>query len=326
MMALAARHDRHGFDEFRSLRRADVRQRHHARHQSACIRDSHRIKSPHSFWTSRPRPCRAASSKSISAKRSRSKPGGRSTPRAIRRLARREALKGALLPLGGFGVDNGGHKGYGFGLLVDILCGVLCGGAFGNTLPLPSSGAATGRDLALVRRVPRRRVPRRCRVQARHGSRNCGISRRARKAPGAERIYVAGEIEYEKTAYNREHGVPVHHKVWDGLQKLGARTGDTVTCQGLSAVNHREIGAPAQNLRRHGSCQRCLACRIVHGRKHVVLPLHRASGRDGLEPQAPPIANRSRCSPIFRTRSLMTESHRETAGASFRRYRWKIGP
>ena len=47
-----------------------------------------------------------------------------------------EALRGALLPLGGFGTDHGGHKGYGLGLLVDILCGVLSGGKFGTGLPL----------------------------------------------------------------------------------------------------------------------------------------------------------------------------------------------
>jgi len=42
------------------------------------------------------------------------------------------------------------------------------------------------------------------------------------KSPGHDRIYVAGEIEYENTLKNREHGVPVHVKVWDGLQKLAA--------------------------------------------------------------------------------------------------------
>ncbi|MDQ6826760.1 MAG: Ldh family oxidoreductase, partial [Candidatus Eremiobacteraeota bacterium] len=55
-----------------------------------------------------------------------------------------EALHGALLPLGGYGVENGGHKGFGLGLLVDIFCGVLSGGVFGNSLPLPNSAAQAG--------------------------------------------------------------------------------------------------------------------------------------------------------------------------------------
>lgn len=130
-----------------------------------------------------------------------------------------EALQGALLPLGGFGVDNGGHKGYGLGLLVDILCGVLSGGAFGNSLPLPSSGAQPGaishwfgafrvdgfRDIAEFKRDMDKEL---------------GDFKESARVPGQDRIYVAGEIEHEKTIYNREHGVPVHHKVWDGLKKL----------------------------------------------------------------------------------------------------------
>jgi LDH2 family malate/lactate/ureidoglycolate dehydrogenase len=45
------------------------------------------------------------------------------------------------------------------------------------------------------------------------------------KAVGHDRIYVAGEIEYEKTQYNLEHGVPLHAKVWDGLQRLAGELG-----------------------------------------------------------------------------------------------------
>jgi len=44
--------------------------------------------------------------------------------------------------LGGFGVSHGGHKGYGLGLLVDILCGVLSGGAFGPSLPVATENKA----------------------------------------------------------------------------------------------------------------------------------------------------------------------------------------
>jgi LDH2 family malate/lactate/ureidoglycolate dehydrogenase len=131
------------------------------------------------------------------------------------------ALKGALLPLGGFGTDNGGHKGYGLGLLADILCGVLSGGAFGNDLPLPNSGPEPGkishffgafridgfRDVADFKRDMDRELR---------------SFKNSEKAPGQERIYVAGEIEHEKTLYNREHGVPVHVKVWNGLERLAA--------------------------------------------------------------------------------------------------------
>jgi len=134
------------------------------------------------------------------------------------------ALKGALLPLGGYGVDNGGHKGYGLGLLVDILCGVLSGGAFGNDLPSPSDGPLPGKisHFFAAFKIDGFRDPEQFKADMDTELRGFKDSA---KAPGHDRIYVAGEIEHEKTLYNREHGVPVHVKVWDGLQKLAADLG-----------------------------------------------------------------------------------------------------
>jgi L-2-hydroxycarboxylate dehydrogenase (NAD+) len=134
------------------------------------------------------------------------------------------ALKGALLPLGGYGVDNGGHKGYGLGLLVDILCGVLSGGAFGNDLPLPSDPPLPGRishffaafSIDGFRDAEQFKADMDTELRAFKDS---------QKAPGADRIYVAGEIEHEKTIENRRNGVPVHVKVWDGLQKMAGELG-----------------------------------------------------------------------------------------------------
>ncbi len=134
------------------------------------------------------------------------------------------ALKGALLPLGGYGVDNGGHKGYGLGLLVDILCGVLSGGAFGNDLPSPSDGPLPGKisHFFAAFKIDGFRDPEQFKADM---DTELRAFKDSAKAPGHERIYVAGEIEHEKTLYNREHGVPVHVKVWDGLQKLAAELG-----------------------------------------------------------------------------------------------------
>jgi LDH2 family malate/lactate/ureidoglycolate dehydrogenase len=134
------------------------------------------------------------------------------------------ALKGALLPLGGFGVDNGGHKGYGLGLLVDILCGVLSGGAFGNDLPLPNSGAQPGKIshwFGAIRIDGFRDVD----AFKRDLDTELRAFKDSEKAPGESRIYVAGEIEYEKTAAHRQNGVPVHVKVWNGLENLAGELG-----------------------------------------------------------------------------------------------------
>jgi L-2-hydroxycarboxylate dehydrogenase (NAD+) len=134
------------------------------------------------------------------------------------------ALKGALLPLGGFGVDNGGHKGYGLGLLVDILCGVLSGGAFGENLPMPSSGPEPGKISHFFGAI---RIDGFRDVAAFKSDldRELRAFKESEKAPGCERIYVAGEIEYEKTLAQRRDGVPIHVKVWNGLEKLAGELG-----------------------------------------------------------------------------------------------------
>jgi LDH2 family malate/lactate/ureidoglycolate dehydrogenase len=134
------------------------------------------------------------------------------------------ALQGALLPLGGYGTDNGGHKGYGLGLLVDILCGVLSGGAFGNDLPLPSDPPLPGKisHFFAAFKIDGFRDPEQFKADM---DTELRAFKDSQKAPGQDRIYVAGEIEYEKTLYNREHGVPVHVKVWSGLEKLAGELG-----------------------------------------------------------------------------------------------------
>jgi len=129
-----------------------------------------------------------------------------------------EALRGALLPLGGFGTEGGGHKGYGLGLLADILCGVLSGGCFGPTLPFADEtkkGAISHwfgafridgfRDVAEFKDDMD--------VELRY-------FKESAVARGAQRIMVAGEPEILKAAYHRQYGVPVHSKVWDGLNRI----------------------------------------------------------------------------------------------------------
>ncbi|HZW53599.1 MAG TPA: Ldh family oxidoreductase [Candidatus Elarobacter sp.] len=134
------------------------------------------------------------------------------------------ALKGALLPLGGYGVDNGGHKGYGLGLLVDILCGVLSGGAFGNDLPLPSDPPMPGKisHFFAAFKIDGFRDPEQFKADM---DTELRAFKDSAKAPGHDRIYVAGEIEHEKTLEHRRSGVPVHVKVWSGLEKLAGQLG-----------------------------------------------------------------------------------------------------
>ncbi|MBV8371113.1 MAG: Ldh family oxidoreductase [Candidatus Eremiobacteraeota bacterium] len=134
------------------------------------------------------------------------------------------ALNGALLPLGGYGVDNGGHKGYGLGLLVDILCGVLSGGAFGNGLPRPGDPPLPGKisHFFAAFKIDGFRDPEQFKADM---DKELRAFKDSAKAPGHDRIYVAGEIEHEKTLESRRNGVPVHVKVWNGLEKLAGELG-----------------------------------------------------------------------------------------------------
>lgn len=119
--------------------------------------------------------------------------------------------KAALLPLGGVGEGFAGYKGYGLATMVEILSAALCEGAFLKDLfgvapdgsrrpfmlghfflaldiehfiPLEASKLITGRIMRDL--------------QA------------ARKLPGQERIYVAGEKEFENEQRVRAQGVPVN--------------------------------------------------------------------------------------------------------------------
>jgi LDH2 family malate/lactate/ureidoglycolate dehydrogenase len=130
-----------------------------------------------------------------------------------------EAVNGALLPLGGFGNESGGYKGYGLGMLVEILCGVLAGGTFGMDIPLPTDPQQEGAisHFFAAFRIDGFRDPAEFKKDMDEELRSFKNSKRAE---GQDRIFVAGEIEHEKTLYNREHGVPVHIKVWNELEQL----------------------------------------------------------------------------------------------------------
>jgi L-2-hydroxycarboxylate dehydrogenase (NAD+) len=134
-------------------------------------------------------------------------------------------FKGALLPLGGIGTENGGHKGYGLGALSEILCGVLSGGAFATALSQPEGpkfpGGITSHWFAAMRVDAMRDIA--------EFKRDMDTELRAFKqsalAPGQSRIYVAGEIEHEKTREHRRDGIPLVEKVWQDLDAMADEIG-----------------------------------------------------------------------------------------------------
>jgi len=126
---------------------------------------------------------------------------------------------GALLPLGGT-AETGGYKGYGLGVLVDLLTGVLAGGLYG---PLISGlwDATAPSDLGhfFLALNPAAFGPR----EAFH-ERARNLMRRLKageRAPGSDEILVAGEKEQRAADDARVHGVRLYHSVARALDDLG---------------------------------------------------------------------------------------------------------
>jgi LDH2 family malate/lactate/ureidoglycolate dehydrogenase len=132
--------------------------------------------------------------------------------------------KGALLPLGGYGTEGGGHKGYGLGALVEILCGVLSGGAFGTALRLDERGlhgGTVGHFFGAFKVGALRDVG----VFGADLDRELAAFEDSRPTPGANRVITAGTPEREFTERYRVEGVPIDPKVWDVLDALAERIG-----------------------------------------------------------------------------------------------------
>ena len=129
---------------------------------------------------------------------------------ALKAMGRGEA---ALCTLGGVGEELGGYKGYGFAMFVEFLSAVLQDGSYGKAL---SGKGANGE------KVPFRLGHFFIAIDTDHflGEAVCRKKagdiirevRSAKKAPGAERIYTAGEKEH-MVRLARESGVPINESV-----------------------------------------------------------------------------------------------------------------
>lgn len=129
--------------------------------------------------------------------------------------------RAALLPLGGAGELLAGYKGYSLATIVEILSASLSGGKFmkdltgfagdGSRQPFMLGHFFLAIDiehfipLALSKQITGQIM------------RNL---QDAQRIPGQERIYVAGEKEYEKEARVRERGIPINHNLRLELQTM----------------------------------------------------------------------------------------------------------
>jgi L-2-hydroxycarboxylate dehydrogenase (NAD+) len=132
---------------------------------------------------------------------------------------------GALLPLGGFGTENGGHKGYGLGALAEILSGVLAAGWFGAALTIresPDAPSGITSHFFGALRIDALRDPDEFK---REMDRELRAFKQSAPAPGQTRVYVAGEIEHENEIAFRRDGIPLIAPVIDDLDGLARELG-----------------------------------------------------------------------------------------------------
>ena len=151
---------------------------------------------------------------------------GKATQDASRVLSNLLDRKGGgLLPLGGAEEVDGGHKGYGLALLVDILSGVLSGSAFGPQLYTRKDEPAKVShffgaikvgafiDVGLFKRLMDDYI---------------GILKNSEKAAGESRIYIHGEKEFELYEQNKVE-VGILTQVVEEMRKIGEELGVKVT-------------------------------------------------------------------------------------------------
>ncbi len=136
--------------------------------------------------------------------------------------------RAALAPLGGIGEDLAGYKGYGYATVVEILSAALQAGSYlkmisgvdkdGNKIPIPIGHFFIAIDPEAF-------------LGLESFKKTAGNIlrelRASQKAPGRDRIYTAGEKEWEIWQFRKDKGVPVGEAVQKELTGLRDRFGLT---------------------------------------------------------------------------------------------------
>ena len=136
---------------------------------------------------------------------------------------------GALLPLGSER-ELGGHKGYGLGLMVEVLCAALSGANWGpfappfaisQVIPTQSVGKGIGHFFGAMR-IDAFRDPEEFKAQIDHIVRTL---RATRPAPGTSGPLIPGDPERLAEKERSRSGVPLLPAVVGDLEDIARRTG-----------------------------------------------------------------------------------------------------
>ena len=130
----------------------------------------------------------------------------------------------ALLPLGSF-AELASYKGYGLAMLVDILSGVLSGSSFSKHVnESPNEPANVGHWFMAINVeafLPVNELKSRMDTLIKE-------LKESRKAPGQQRIYIPGEIEFEAEIERTKNGIPLDVNLANVIQSLADDIGASV--------------------------------------------------------------------------------------------------
>jgi uncharacterized oxidoreductase len=124
--------------------------------------------------------------------------------------------RGTLLPMGG---EQQGYKGFGLGLLLDVLVGGLSGG---NCPPAPEGASLTNNALFVLWDPDRF-----CGSEHFVGEADRLVQyvRDVRRKPGVEKIRLPGDHSLETARQRRNEGIPLDGGTWQSLVNLGEEFG-----------------------------------------------------------------------------------------------------
>lgn len=136
---------------------------------------------------------------------------------------------GGILPLGGRGDQFGGHKGFGFAVMVDVLCGVLAGSAFGKDVndlkrDVPEGQIATPRVGHFFMAIDPARFMPLDEFEARLDA-FVSMLKDGKKALDQRTIFIHGEKEQVRSELHARYGIPVADNVFTALRRVAEELG-----------------------------------------------------------------------------------------------------
>ncbi len=127
----------------------------------------------------------------------------------------------------GFLLPMGGHKGLGLSYVVDILSGLITGGAFGDQLKgmytQPNDPSLTGHFMIAINIAA---IMGKDEMQARMNS----FYQRVKSSPMLDdkgEMFLPGEIEYRSARKRQQEGIPLSSKLYEELVAIGDKLGAT---------------------------------------------------------------------------------------------------